>query len=198
MDSPPRPAVNTSSLERRSPNVQKQDDRTTKSFEDKLRAAEQQHSDADEMVQSKPVLAEKDADLSHFSGQGEDQELTALQDIGVAQRELAASAIEAKASVTGLDPTQQAHLERMAAAIAEAVGKGAQNVFSVDFGANALLIDSAIISKDATAGLTIRLTAPHGAITPAAWAVLKNNLEDRLEKRKISAKLIVESKDKPS
>ncbi len=91
---------------------------------------------------------------------------------------------------SALSDTAQAHLDRVAAAIAEAVGNGGDQVATVDFGADDALIKSAVIARDATGMISIKMVTPNAALQPLAWTVLRNQLSDRLEKRKIGVKSI--------
>lgn len=95
-----------------------------------------------------------------------------------------------RTSATGFVSEQAAHIERMAAAIAEAVDKGARTVYTVDFGNAAPLAQSAIISFDQRGGITVNLVTPNPAIGQQGWVGLRNQLQTRLERRKFSVTAI--------
>jgi hypothetical protein len=102
-------------------------------------------------------------------------------------------AVQAGAEVTGprqADEAHMAHIDRMAAAIAEAVQKGNQSVFTVDFGKGAMLAQSAIITRDAAGMVSINFVTPNSSISPPAWQVLRNQLSDKLRDRKVALKEI--------
>lgn len=111
--------------------------------------------------------------------------------VGVDAQRLAMTAVAPEiAAQSALPDLKQAHLERMAAAIAEAVGKGGDQVATIDFGSDMGLVKSAIIARDAAGMISITMVTPNATLAPLAWTALRNQLSDRLEKRKIGVKSI--------
>ncbi len=95
-----------------------------------------------------------------------------------------------RASAAGFSNEQAAHIERMAAAIAEAVDKGGRSVYTVDFGSGTPVAQSAIIAFDQRGGVTINLLTPNPTIGQQGWVGLRNQLQMRLERRKFSVTAI--------
>jgi hypothetical protein len=91
--------------------------------------------------------------------------------------------VQAPAS-TGPDAQMAAHLERIAAAIAEVTAGGAKAEVQLMLPKGATGIDSAIIGRNDAGALHIMLTSPN-AIAPAQAAMLQASLHDRLRQRDV-------------
>lgn len=104
------------------------------------------------------------------------------------QGQIATSAVNEVQAAQHSNEAQLAQIERMAAAIAEAVQKGNQTVFTVEFGSSASIAESAIVARDAMGMISINIIAPNSNIQSSAWQVLRNQLADKLRDRKVALK----------
>jgi hypothetical protein len=104
------------------------------------------------------------------------------------QGQIAAPAVGEVHAAQHSNEAQLAQIERMAAAIAEAVQKGNQTVFTVEFGSSASIAESAIVARDAMGMISINIIAPNSNIQSSAWQVLRNQLADKLRDRKVALK----------
>jgi hypothetical protein len=163
-------------------------------FEEKLRIVEKRTDEPRSDVNSKGELAgvkrskSKGEAEDGFDSEGKSERLEPSSHAPqLAQLEAATAATQA-AQAPLLSDAQRAHLDRMSAAIAELVDKRNDKVFTVDFGAGHHVAESAIIARDAAGMVTIKLVTPNAAIQPHGWTVLRHQLYDRLEKRKIAVK----------
>lgn len=82
------------------------------------------------------------------------------------------------------DATMAAHIERIAAAIAEVTSSGAKAEIQIQLPPGATRLDGAIIGRNDAGQLHIVLTTA-AAITPAASAQLQSQLTERLLRRDI-------------
>ncbi len=82
------------------------------------------------------------------------------------------------------DPAIAAHIERIAAAIAEVASGGAHAEVHIQLPPGATRIDGAVIGRNESGGLHIVLTTA-SAITPASAAQLQADLNERLVRREI-------------
>ncbi len=104
------------------------------------------------------------------------------------QGQIAAAPVAEVHAMQHMNEAQLAQIERMAAAIAEAVQKGNQTIFTVEFGNSATIAQSAVIARDAMGMISINIIAPNSNVQPSAWQVLRNQLADKLRDRKIALK----------
>ncbi len=104
------------------------------------------------------------------------------------QGQIASAPVAEVHAMQHADEAQLAQIERMAAAIAEAVQKGNQTVFTVEFGSGATIAESAVIARDAMGMISINILAPNSNVQPSAWQVLRNQLADKLRDKKIAIK----------
>jgi hypothetical protein len=96
---------------------------------------------------------------------------------------LGATLVQAPSS-TGPNAQMAAHLERIAAAIAEVAVGGAKAEVVLTLPKGATGLDGAIIGRNEAGALHIMLTSPN-AIAPAQAAMLQASLHDRLRQRDI-------------
>ena len=114
-------------------------------------------------------------------GGGEDQPAGALLTTPVTY---AATAIAPTAATASTDAAFAAHIERIAAAIAEVAAGGAKADVHLTLPTGATRIDGAVIGRDAMGQLHIVLTTA-SAIAPATAAQLQSQLTERLLRRDI-------------
>lgn len=91
--------------------------------------------------------------------------------------------VQAPSSVAP-DPQMAAHIERIAAAIAEMTTGGAKADVQLTLPKGATGIDGAIIGRNEAGALHILLTSPN-EIAPAQAALLQTSLHDRLRQRDV-------------
>lgn len=96
----------------------------------------------------------------------------------------APAVVQAPAAGTAPDAQMAAHVERIAAAIAEVTAQGASADVHLTLPKGAISVDGAIIGRNETGALHIMLTSPT-AIAPAQAAMLQASLHDRLRQRDI-------------
>jgi hypothetical protein len=156
-------------------------------FEEKLRMLEEKEGKGAEEAAGERAAAEDEALIP----------LTAALDVPRGANAISATAAAAPTGPATPDDVAQAHIDRMAAAIAEAVSKPGQDVLTVDFGREMALVKSAIVARDASGMINITMVTPNAAMQPNAWAAMRNQLADRLDKRKLGVKSIrlAEEKD---
>jgi hypothetical protein len=94
-----------------------------------------------------------------------------------------AAVVQAPASM-GPDAQMAAHIERIAAAIAEVTAQGASADVHLTLPKGATAIDGAIIGRNEAGALHIMLTSAN-AIAPAQAAMLQASLHDRLRQRDV-------------
>jgi hypothetical protein len=195
----PVPALGTKGTPK-SAQPAKQQHEARMSFDQKMRDVEQrsQKKDSDaprrastddsDLPDNKRISDKGESSDNGLSDSGKESQLASLTiDMPAAKFDAAVTAVQ-QASAPLLNEAQIAHLDRMAAAIAEAVASGDKDVFTLDFGMNTAVAKSAIISRDAAGMVTINLVTPNASIQPQGWMLLRNQLMDRLEKRRIALK----------
>lgn len=96
----------------------------------------------------------------------------------------AAAAPEATPATASTDPVFAAHIERIAAAIAEVAASGAKSEIHLQLPPGATRVDGAVIGRDAMGALHIVLTTASD-IPPANAAQLQSQLTERLLRREI-------------
>lgn len=92
------------------------------------------------------------------------------------------------ASVTGLDPALIAQLERIAAAIAEALPRNVDKQMSIAFGKADVIAQGAILTRDASGAISIHIAGLHPGVTAAQSVRLQQELRTRLMARKIDVR----------
>ena len=92
------------------------------------------------------------------------------------------------ASVTGLDPALVAQLERIAAAIAEALPRNVDKQMSIAFGKADVIAQGAILTRDASGAISIHIAGLHPGVTAAQSVRLQQELRTRLMARKIDVR----------
>jgi hypothetical protein len=113
--------------------------------------------------------------------QAEDQPVGALV---TAPINYAATAMAPTPATAATDAAFAAHIERIAAAIAEVAAGGAKADFHLTLPVGPTRIDGAVIGRDALGQLHIVLTTA-SAIAPATAAQLQSQLTERLLRREI-------------
>jgi hypothetical protein len=166
--------------QRASANVTARRENASDAFGEKLRALEGQEEKGAESEAEEQLVVEETAPIP----------LTAALDAPRGAMPLAAVAPAAPAAPAMPNEIAQAHIDRMAAAIAEAVSKPGHDVLTLDFGNELALVKSAIVARDAAGMITITMVTPNAAMQPNAWAALRSQLADRLDKRKLNVKSI--------
>jgi hypothetical protein len=94
------------------------------------------------------------------------------------------------AAVPLLNPEQIATLQKMAAAIAEVAKSGTEAKMTVQFGAFNGIADGAILGRDARGAMTIHLIGTQPNITPAHAQQLRDDLLQRLLKRRLNVSTV--------
>jgi hypothetical protein len=94
------------------------------------------------------------------------------------------------AAVPLLNPEQIATLQKMAAAIAEVAKGGAEAKMTVQFGAFNGIAEGAILGRDPRGAMTIHLIGTQPNITPAHAQQLRDNLLQRLLKRRLNVSTV--------
>lgn len=97
---------------------------------------------------------------------------------------LVGSAVVQAPASTAPDAQMAAHVERIAAAIAEVAAGGAKAEVQLMLPKGATAIDGAIIGRNEAGALHIMLTSPN-AIAPGQAAMLQASLHDRLRQRDV-------------
>lgn len=100
----------------------------------------------------------------------------------------ALDAIAPVASVTGMDPALVAQLERIAAAIAEALPREVDKQMSIAFGKADTLAQGAILTRDASGAFSIHIAGLHPGVTSAQSVRLQQELRARLMARKLEVR----------
>ncbi len=167
------------------------------SFDQKLRDAE--NKDAKKQDESSLNESEGAKDLpddmkllgdekgGEGFGQGDNSGLAAL--LQQARFDAKINAIHS-AQGPALSEMQISHIEKISAIISEALNKGADDVFTVDFKGLESIAKSAVISRDAAGLISINLVSPNQAIPQHGLILLRQQLMDRLEKRKMTVKSV--------
>jgi hypothetical protein len=155
-----------------------------KAFDEKLRSLEEkdspfEHAEGEDRSEGAPINDESGMSL-------------AVAPLDIARPALPIASIAGPASANGTIPAQtvQAHLDRMAAAIAEIAIKPGQDAVTVDFADDFALFKSAIVARDASGMIAITMVTPNVAIQPHTWGALRNQLAERLDRRKLGVRSI--------
>lgn len=139
---------------------------------------------ADQPLPPNPLLTGKsDTGGEKPSEDGEDKSLSAAAPLVVADR--SATGVASLAAAPGeavlADRTQ---IERMAAAIAEVAARGAEARYVVEF-PRGLLATSAVIARDATGALLLRIVGLEARVTAQAAERLRADLTAALSRRRL-------------
>lgn len=100
----------------------------------------------------------------------------------------ALDAIAPVASVAGMDPALVAQLERIAAAIAEALPREIDKQMSIAFGKADTIAQGAILTRDASGAISIHIAGLHPGVTSAQSVRLQQELRARLMARKLDVR----------
>lgn len=129
-------------------------------------------------------LLKTERKLSLFKDKKLDDQVSGMSAFATAT--LAACPVAPPTSPAGALPDAQmaAHIERIAAAIAEVNAGGASADVHISLPKGATHVDGAIIGRNEAGALHIMLTSPN-AIAPAQAAMLQASLHDRLRQREV-------------
>ena len=100
----------------------------------------------------------------------------------------ALDAIVPIASISGMDPALAAQLERIAAAIAEALPRDVDKQMSIAFGKADTLAQGAILTRDASGAISIHIAGLHPGVTATQSVRLQQELRTRLMARKLEVR----------
>jgi hypothetical protein len=171
----------------------------SKAFDEKLRALEDQDNPFDSRGFDGAVEGSLEGGLT------QEDSMTVLAaaalDMPRAAAAIAPMAEPQPSNAAMPNEIAQAHLDRMAAAIAEIAAKPGQDAVTVDFGNNIALFKSAVVARDASGMIAITMVTPNAAIPPNAWMAMRNQLAERLDRRKLGVRSIMlddEQGDKPT
>jgi hypothetical protein len=179
--------------------TQRHDQRT--SFDQKLRDAEQkdvkkqdenakssESEGAEDLPNDMKLLGDDTGGSSGEGfGQGDASSLAVLAQ--QARFDAKVQGIQSAQNVA-LSEAQIAHLEKISAIISSAVKGGAQDVYTVDLKGMESIAQSAVISRDGAGLISINLVTPNQAIPQHGLILMRQQLMDRLEKRKLTVKSV--------
>jgi hypothetical protein len=121
---------------------------------------------------------------------GNDQNLAAMVQPKAQAQPILPEALSQAGLADQTAQQQRAYLDRMAAAIAEIAERGNQSIFAVEFGSDVLIAKSAILGWDKNGALSVRLIAAQAGTSPHAVQLIRDQLRERLERRRITVKSI--------
>ncbi len=163
----------------------KEDDKSTKRSDDKSESKEGRATRNAEENKG----AGKPRHFGEQEGQGQDGRAPFEGLTQMAPPPLQAlDAIAPVASVTGMDPALVAQLERIAAAIAEALPREVDKQMSIAFGKADTLAQGAILTRDASGAISIHIAGLHPGVTAAQSVRLQQELRTRLMARKLDVR----------
>jgi hypothetical protein len=96
-----------------------------------------------------------------------------------------AAAPVAAAVAVGIDPAAAARADRMAAAVAEALAAGREPVYSIKFNDPDGLAEGALLIREASGALVVRLEGVLSAARALAPAALESDLRVALDRRRV-------------
>lgn len=165
----------------------KDDDKTSKRADDKT--GDKEDTRASQRSDENKGAGKPPRNFGEQEQQGQDERAPFEGLVQMAPQPLQAlDAIAPVQSVAGMDPSLVAQLERIAAAIAEALPREVDKQMSIAFGKADTLAQGAILTRDASGAISIHIAGLHPGVTAAQSVRLQQELRTRLMARKLEVR----------